>query len=184
MLLRGKLVRLCPLEREHLPSFVRWFNDPEVSQYLLWYLPMNMAREEKWFEKLQTNDKEIAFSIFSIDEEGNDVKLIGNCATRVEFKDRCANVGIMIGEEDYWGKGYGTEAMGLLIEYCFDVLNMHRVELETFATNERAMHSYLKCGFKEEGKRREAHFTNGQYVDVVQFGLLDREWRASRARDG
>jgi len=184
MLLRGKLVRLCPRERDHLPTFVRWFNDPDVTQYLLWFLPLSLAKEETWFEKMQDNDKEVGFSIIAIDDNANDIKLIGSCSARLEYKDRHATVGIMIGEKDCWGKGYGTEAMGLLIEYCFDVLNMHKVELETFATNARAMSSYRKCGFKEEGKRREAHFNNGQYIDVVQFGLLDREWRAARASDG
>ena len=85
--------RLVPVEREHLPAFTRWFNDPEVTRHLQWYLPMTLAAEEAWYEKLAGNKDEIVFSI-----ESTSHGIIGNCAIRIDWKNRVGNLGIVIGE--------------------------------------------------------------------------------------
>ncbi len=186
-MLAGKNVDLVPVERNHIPLFVKWLNDPEVTHFLNWYLPLNLDGEEKWFSSLSSNQKELPFTIALKDQnaiEGNGVASIpiGNCAIRVDWKNRVGNVGIVIGEKEHWGKGYGTEAVQLLVDYGFGTLGMHRMELETFIFNDRAIKSYNKVGFKEEGRRRQAHFIDGEHFDVAFMGLLLDEWRALRNR--
>jgi len=183
----GKCVDLVPVERNHVPLFVKWMNDPEVTRFLNWYLPLNLDEEEKWFSTLAGNQKELHFTIVLKDQKvlesrGGTSFPIGNCSIRVDWKNRVENVGIVIGEKEFWGEGYGTEAVQLLVDYGFNTLGMHRMELETFFFNERAIKSYNKVGFKQEGLKRQAHFIDGTYHDVAFIGLLEDEWRARRGR--
>jgi RimJ/RimL family protein N-acetyltransferase len=85
-------------------------------------------------------------------------------------------VGIGIGEKAYWGKGYGREAMNLLLEYLITVLGYQRVELNTWSGNERAIRSYRACGFQIEGRLRRSELVDGTYYDTILMGLLREEW--------
>lgn len=87
-------------------------------------------------------------------------------------------VGIGIGEKAYWGKGYGREAMNLLLAYLFDVLRFQRVELDTWSGNERALRAYRACGFQIEGRLRRGALIEGTYYDTILMGLLREEWEA------
>ena len=86
-------------------------------------------------------------------------------------------VGIVIGEKDYQNKGYGTEAMELLIEYGFTTINLNRIELYTYDFNISALKSYKKVGFIEEGRKRQFIWANGGYHDAIIMGILAEEWR-------
>ncbi len=87
-------------------------------------------------------------------------------------------VGIGIGEKAYWGKGYGREAMRLLLAHLFDDLGFQRVELDTWSGNERAIRSYIACGFQIEGRLRRAELVEGTYYETIIMGLLREEWQA------
>jgi len=177
-MLKGKSVLLRPVKRSDISYFLKWFNDPEVIQYLCLYLPMTEMAEEKYIEELGTTraKSDVRFVIEVI--EGVSTKPIGNCGLHeICPKDRNANFGIVIGEKDYWGKGYGTEAARLVIDYGFQQLNLHRISSAAFAFNERSIKFHKKIGFREEGRLRQAMFKNGQYHDEVQFGILREEWR-------
>jgi RimJ/RimL family protein N-acetyltransferase len=183
----GKNVDLIPVERGHLQHFARWLNDPEVTRFLNWYLPINADGEEKWFNNLSGNQGAVHFTIAAKvsrvpDGRGQTSIPIGNCTIRIDWKNRVGNIGIMIGEKEHWGKGLGTEALQLLVDYGFGTMDMHRLELETFDFNERAYKSYTKVGFQEEGRRRQAHYIDGKRNDVVFMGLLQDDWRARQAR--
>jgi RimJ/RimL family protein N-acetyltransferase len=86
-------------------------------------------------------------------------------------------LGIAIHRKDLWGKGYGTDAVKTLCTIGFDVLNLHRIELEYFEGNTRGANTYPKLGFKEIGRRREGRFLNGRYIDVILMDLLRREFK-------
>ncbi len=176
-MLKGKGVLLRPFKRLDISYFLKWFNDPEVVQYLDMYLPMTEMSEEKFIEELGTarvrND--VLFVIEVI--EGDSTKPIGNCGLhQINPKDHDAVFGIIIGEKDYWSKGYGVEAARLLINYGFQQLNLHRISSAAVAFNERSIKLHKKLGFEEEGRLRQAMFKNGQYHDRLEFGLLREEW--------
>jgi RimJ/RimL family protein N-acetyltransferase len=85
--------------------------------------------------------------------------------------------GIVIGEKAHWNRGFGTEATRLALRFAFGELNLHRVELEVFAFNKRAIRAYEKAGFRLEGTRLQSHFHNGAYHDAHIMGVLSDEFR-------
>jgi len=174
-MLKGENVILAPLKKEYIDLFLKWFNDPEITQYLLRYQPLTREIEEEWFDNLKNRQNFIIFSILT-PEEGGKTKLIGNCSIDVDWKNRVGLCGIMIGEKEYHGKGYGTEAMSLLVDYGFLTLNLNRIELEAYGFNIRALKSYFKGGFIEEGRKRQAIYVNGKYHDCIILGMLRSDW--------
>lgn len=111
---------------------------------------------------------------FAIEADG---KFIGQCAL-FQFDDiahTCA-LGITIGDKAYWGRGYGTDALRLLLDYAFRLRNLRRVYLTVNGTNERAIRAYRRCGFVEEGRLRGHVWSDGEYIDLVYMGILRDEW--------
>jgi len=173
----GKLVRLRAIEREDIPTFVRWFNDPEVRQYLLMYEPMSKAKEERWFESYLERRDDLLLAIEA--RVGDEWLHIGNVGLhKIDWKNRTAVLGIVLGEKAYWGQGFGTDATRTALAFAFGELNLHRVELEVFDFNPRAMRCYEKAGFRHEGIRRQAFFRNGRYHDAHLMAILDGEFVA------
>jgi RimJ/RimL family protein N-acetyltransferase len=177
-MLKGKSVLLRPVKRSDISYFLKWFDDPEVTLYLGLYLPTTEMAEEKYIEELGTTRAKSDAVLVIEAIEGDSTRPIGNCGLHeICPKDHNANFGIVIGEKDYWGKGYGTEAARLAINYGFHELNLHRISSSAFAFNERSIEFHRKVGFREEGRLRQADFKNGQYHDRVIFGILREEWR-------
>lgn len=116
---------------------------------------------------------------FVIEADG---QCIGQCALfSVDAVARTAELGITIGDKSYWGKGYGREAITLLVEYGFRHHNLHKVHLRVHARNERAIRAYQACGFREEGRLRAHVWSDGAYDDLVCMGVLRSEWPPSRS---
>jgi len=172
----GERIRFRHAERDDLPVFVEWINDPEVRQGIALYLPMSLANEEKWFEGMlqrPIDEQPLCIEI----RLGDDWQLIGNCSFfGIDHRVRSAEVGILIGDKNYWNQGYGTEAMALLLAHGFNTLNMNRIFLRVYETNPRAIRSYEKAGYVLEGRQRQAHFIDGEYVDVLLMSVLHGEW--------
>jgi RimJ/RimL family protein N-acetyltransferase len=170
-MLEGEKVRLLAVDRENLPKFLGWVNDPEVTQYLMVDPPLGMEQEEAWFEGLR--DREAM--VFTIETKEGEV--IGNCGLeKISWKDRKATLGIMIGSKMHWDKGYGTDAVRTLLMFAFDDLNLMRLCLICDQGNVRAQHAYEKCGFRREGVMRAYRFKNGAYVDEVLMSIIRPEW--------
>ncbi|HEY6057598.1 MAG TPA: GNAT family protein, partial [Candidatus Limnocylindrales bacterium] len=107
--------------------------------------------------------------------------LIGTCAfSQLDGDNGSALYHITIGEKEYWGRGYGTEATELMLEHAFSRLGLHRVALTVFSFNERAVRSYRKVGFVIEGRAREAIWRDGRYWDEISMSVLEDDWRARR----
>jgi RimJ/RimL family protein N-acetyltransferase len=105
-----------------------------------------------------------------------DGRAIGSCGYfKYSGRNRSCDVGIWIGEADARGQGYGTEAMRLLLWYLFRQMGLHRVALLVLSDNAAAIASYRKCGFREEGRDREAVFKDGGWVDSLRMGVLEHE---------
>jgi RimJ/RimL family protein N-acetyltransferase len=151
-------VRLRAIEHEDVKQYYAWVNDPEVTRSLALYLPMSNRDEEAWFERVthgDPNEKPFAIEV----RDGDNWKLIGNCGVfGIDWVNSSAELGIMIGEKSAWNKGYGTEVMKLLLRHGFETLNLNRVFLRVYADNLRGQRAYIKAGFVEEGRMREAVF--------------------------
>ncbi len=172
----GNRIRFRAPEREDLPRFVAWLNDPEVRAGLLMYLPLSMAQEEEWFKGMLARPPEEQVLVIEV-REGDGWLAIGSCDfNHIHLPSRSAMVGIMIGEKRFWNQGYGTEAMQLLLKHGFETLNLNRIGLEVFDTNLRAIRCYEKAGFVHEGCHRQAMFKDGKYMDILQMSVLRSEW--------
>jgi diamine N-acetyltransferase len=175
----GERIRLRALRRVDLALFVDWLNDPEVTRGLMVNLPFSIHDEENWFD--QTRKKPLEERPLTIDiltEAGWEP--IGNCGLfNIDWRIRKAEFGIMIGAKQQWDKGYGTEALRLILQHGFSTLNLNRISLQVYETNPRAMRSYEKAGFVHEGKLRQGHYQDGNYVDVFIMSVLRSEWQNS-----
>lgn len=173
----GKRIRFRAPEREDLPIFTKWINDPEVREGLYMFLPISLVSEEKWFNKMLERPAEEHPLSIEI-QEGDKWKLIGNCGfMSFNHQVHTAEVGIMIGEKDYWDQGYGTEAMQLLLHHGFKTLNLNSITLRVYENNPRAIRSYEKTGFVLDGRIRQSQFTNGKYIDTLFMSVLRDEWK-------
>lgn len=173
----GSRVNLRPLDVEtDLDACWRWANDPEIRLYIKQRLPMTREEEREWFLKPRLNDVVLGIEV-KPSVIGDPCRLIGTTALgRINWLQRHATSGTLIGEKDCWGHGYGTEAKMLLLRYAFLTLNLHRVTSNVYATNERSLRCQKKCGYREEGRFREMFFISGRWVDLVTLGVLQEEW--------
>ena len=181
-MIEGERVRLRKIERTDLPTLHRWMNDRDVMAWAR-FSPDHMtslAALEKEYEKELTGESHERATY--IVEEKASGKAIGWCTERTwDSKHVSTNVGIGLGEKDRWGKGYGTEAVNLLLEIVFDQQGWHRAELYTLVENERAIRSAEKCGFRRVGLARESAYYDGGYHDVLEMEQLKSEWDAGKS---
>lgn len=111
-----------------------------------------------------------------------DKRLIGFAALHsIEWNNGTAVLSIGIGDSEDRGKGYGTEALNLLLQYAFLELNLHRIGLDVISYNDPAIQSYIKAGFKEEGRIREAVFREGKRYDRIYMGIFKRDWYETKS---
>ncbi len=174
-MLKGENVLLRPIGRSDFVLLTKWLNDPEVIETLAVDMPVTEIAFEKDLEEIGTvrTTTEIWFMIETL--AGG--RTIGSTRfKKIDHKNRNAEFSIVIGETEYWGRGLGTEAVRLLVNYGFEQLNLHRVSSEVFAFNERSLKMHRKLGFREEGRQREAWFKNGRFHDWVLFAILRDEW--------
>lgn len=182
-MLRGERVILRATTRADLPTIAAFNND--VAFDLLMsddpWEPQSLDRLEATFASRVDDDNTRDGPRFAIEADGH---YIGHCLLHtINTAYRTCEIGIGIGDPAYRGRGYGREALRLLLAYAFDHQNMHKVSLTTDATNERAQRAYRAVGFVEEGRRRQHAWTDGRYVDMVEMGLLRAEWRAANPRE-
>lgn len=172
-MLYGEKVTLRPFKKEDLERATEFENDVELR--LLAQIdppvPWTLERQEAIFERQQ---KEEPVAWFAIEADG---QYIGKCGlNNFRQSDQTCELGIEIGDKAYWGKGYGRDAVNLLLDYAFRLRNVRKVSLATSSHNERAIRAYLRCGFVEEGRLREQQWCNGRYVDWVFMGIFRRDW--------
>lgn len=183
----GERIRFRHAERSDIPTFVNWFNDPEVRYGISLYLPMSQAEEENWFEdmiKRPYDERVLCIEVRHPAGEGQpeNWRLIGNCSFMdIDTRNRSSEFGIMIGDKTAWNQGYGTEAVRLLAKLGFKTLNLNRIFLRVFETNPRAIRAYEKAGFTHEGRQRQAEWKDGRYIDVLVMSILREEWCAQNA---
>lgn len=172
----GDTVALGPHRRDLLPLYQKWVNDFEVVRTLaLGFRPMTLEAEEAWYTRAGADQRDAAFTIY----ERETLRPIGNTALHnVDHHHRTAEFGILIGEKDYWGKGYGTETTRLMLDYGFTALGLHNIALTVYSFNERGIRAYTRAGFREIGRRREARRMGGRAYDIVLMDCLASEFQS------
>lgn len=178
----GDKIALGPLQKSMLPSFFKWKNDFPV--LLMGGAPIRPVGWENVEASFERHSKEDAneFVGFAIYEQAS-LRLIGNAHLRhIDKTQRTAEYGILIGEKDCWGKGYGTETTILMLDYAFTVLGLHNVLLDTYGYNERAVRAYTRAGFRVIGRRREAARMGDQIYDIVFMDCLATEFHSPLKR--
>jgi diamine N-acetyltransferase len=169
----GEQVALGPLVREHVPLFVRWFNDFAVTRTFDIPMPRTIEALTATYEGQAQSGNAYLFTIY----ECASWRPIGRTILYdVDWSGRTADFSIVIGEADARGHGYGTETTRLMLDYAFTALGLHSVMLTTRAFNLAGQAAYRKAGFKEFGRRRECSFLDGRLHDLVYMDCLASEF--------
>jgi diamine N-acetyltransferase len=175
--LTGKRVYLRPIEKNDLAQFSVWFNDPEIRGLTGEVFPTSQAGMDEFLQKIQTDASRCWFAVVLREND----RLIGETGLLRMFPAwRTTDLTLILGDSSAWGRGYGTEAITLLMDYAFGYLNFHRISIGVVGTNERALHVYEKVGFKREGIQRDGYFYNHKYQDFIMLSILEDEFRANK----
>ncbi len=171
--LEGKKINLRPVSKSSdLEIFQRWINDPGVRKFLTGFLPIDPQQEEEWFDGLSKRKNNVTFAI--VTKEG---ELIGNIGLHgIDWVTGIATTGALIGDEQNRGQGYGTDAKMILLDYAFHTLNLRKICSEAIAYNGRSLAFNARCGYKEEGRRKDHFFKEGQYYDGVLTAVFRDDW--------
>jgi RimJ/RimL family protein N-acetyltransferase len=174
--LEGDAVILRRHIAANLDAFLRWYSDPEVARLTRYQDgPMRAEEIERFFASRALGPESLSLAIHLRDSN----RLIGTCAlSQLDHENGSALFHITIGEKDTWGRGHGTEATRLLLDHAFGTLSLHRIGLSVFSFNERAIRSYLSCGFVMEGRAREAIWRDGRWWDEITMSVLHSDWLA------
>jgi diamine N-acetyltransferase len=175
--LMGRRVYLRPFSKDDLPHSQRWSRDPEIRRLTGEVAPMTDAEAEKLFLDLRNDNDRQWYAI--VLKEGS--RVIGECGLLRMFRPwRCTDMTVIVGEKDVWGKGYGSEAGRLLLDYAFEQLGFHRISICVVGFNERALKFWEGLGFKKEGVERDGYYCDGEFSDFVMMSILEDEFKTSR----
>lgn len=172
--IEGISINLCPPNTENINLYTTWMNNPKIRKYARYWAPQIIEEVNKWFEPKQENIKsEIFLEVWHIDDE----KPIGYTGLiDIRWFDKTAFLFYIIGEREYWGKGFATEAAKLVVEYSFNELNLHKINAIIFAPNISSVRVVEKNGFKLELTLRNEIYIDGKYVDGLRYSILKKEW--------
>ncbi len=174
--LEGEKLNLCPIDEElHLDNMLRWLNDAKVIKWLLMLFPLSAAQEKDWFAKrsvLSNPPSDILLAI--VLKSGEHIGNIG--LHKIDWISRRAEIGIVIGEKNQWGKGYASEAEKLLAQYAFDKLALNKIYAPIFADNIASQKAFLKNGAKEEARLKDHYWRNGKYNDSVILSIFREDF--------
>ena len=177
----GERVRLTALRNDDAQTMMRWYEDGEFARLFdaSAAYPKTESALNKWMDAVERDHNAYALAIrFQYNDE-----IIGYVELDgTQWTHRCAWLAIGIGSPSHRGKGYGTEAMQLILRFAFQELNLHRLQLTVFAYNEPAMRMYERLGFQREGTYREFLLRDGKRYDMLLYGLLAHEWEAHEGR--
>jgi RimJ/RimL family protein N-acetyltransferase len=170
-----------PMTEAHIPYSARWANDWAISRPRGMVIrPYSLDTVRQWNESGRTNPQQAVFVIY--DRASN--RPIGETGlTSIDWFHRTAEFGVLIGETECWGRGYGAEATLAMLAYGFSSLNLHALWLRVSSSNPRGIRAYQRAGFQEAGRLREAQVIDGQRCDVVYMECLAREFSGRLQRD-
>ncbi len=173
-ILEGEKVRLRPMQDRDMPLFVQWLQDAEVRRWLASITePPTLEEQFDWYEGRRSDPDSVLWSIETLDG-----RLVGSVELRLAQHAQRAELGIAIQDKTMWSQGLGTDTVRLVMEYGFEDLELHRIELMTDEENVRGRRCYEKCGFIEEGLLREHRLIDGKFGNTIMMSVLRDEWLA------
>ena len=172
----GEKVRLRSVELTDLDAIMENWNDLKLREFLSSPLPFAREEEKDWIKSTWQDRK--AGRAYQFAVENKDSKEFLGTGGLFGFDNivKTAELGIAIHAEKNWSKGYGTDTMRVLLKFGFDYLNLNRIELRVMDYNERGIKTYEKVGFTHVGRKRQGHYKNGSYNDVILMDILKEEW--------
>jgi RimJ/RimL family protein N-acetyltransferase len=155
-------------------DYIKWMNDSNITQFLeTGYFPSSASDLEDYISDIADNDDVLFLAIIDIQSE----KHIGNIKLGpINWIHRRGDIGILVGEEDFWGQGIATEAIRLITSHAFNNLNLHKLTAGCYEENKGSKKAFEKVGFKEEGRREKHAHYDGSYTDSVYLGLLRKDF--------
>jgi RimJ/RimL family protein N-acetyltransferase len=172
----GEKVALGPHRRDLVPLYQRWLNDFEVIATLGARLrPMTLESEGDWYERVSREQTDVVFVIY----DRASMRPIGSTGLHdVDHLHGTAEFGILIGEKEFWNRGYGTETARLMLDHGFTLMGLNNIMLTVFDYNGRGIRAYTRAGFREFGRRRQARRLGGRRHDVVYMECLASEFES------
>lgn len=176
--IEGQTLVLRPLVVADLNErYQQWLNDDEVCRYNSHAtFPYTAEKMQAYFQSLHTNaNTQIVLAMIHKDSGAH----VGNISLQaINWVSRNAEFAILLGDKNFWGTGAATEASLLICRYGFERLNLHRIYCGTSSENRGMQKLATRMGMQQEGIRRQAMFKNGQYVDVLEYGVLSHEFES------
>ena len=176
MIYDTKRLVLNPFTKKQITDeYLNWFNNPIVTRFNSHGLGSYIKQDAEKY--LENSKDDIIFAVYEKDKYIH----IGNISLqRINYINRSAEFACVFGKTEYWGKGYATESLKVLFEHGFNKLNLHRIWSGTAAPNIGMQKVFEKLGMMEEGKFFDGAWLNGQYHDIICYGLLAEEWRDNK----
>ncbi|EHY88839.1 GNAT family N-acetyltransferase [Saccharomonospora azurea] len=173
MLPTGELVQLRPLEPDDADHFWRWHKDPDVVRWMTGDYHLSLAQTRARFAERKRNSySELSFVVETL---ADGTPIGGVRLDGATPETACAEVSLYLGRKDYWGRGYGTDALRTVCRYGFDVMRLHSIVLWVVPENDAAVRLYRKVGFREDGRQRDAFRGAGRWHDMILMTLLEGE---------
>jgi len=183
VLAKSERIYLTYLKEEDAPVLLKWFHDPSIFAHIRdMHYHSDLDEQARWVRQVNQDPAQKVFAVYYLADD----RLIGDGGfVNINYEDRKAEVGLVIGEAEYHSRGLGTEMLWLMCKYGFEVLKLHNIIYESYAENEISLKTALKVGFKFMGKRRESrwlagHFQDVNYSDLLVGDLLKPEWKPKK----
>lgn len=180
---QGQRTGLGHFRKDLIPLYHRWYNDPAVQRTTYHPQVVSIEALEADFDSYIRSDKNQPFTIYELSETSAHRPIGAAGLKDVDFRNRTAEFAILIGESDARGRGYGTEATRLVLDYAFTVLSLRNVMLNVYANNPAGVRAYEKAGFREFGRRTAAIEVAGECLDVIYMEALARDFDSPVLRD-
>ena len=174
--LQGKVVRLRPPTPDDIPAMLKWFEDLEVTRFLMVNMPPSLEAEKEWFDKMG-RDPNVIYWV--VEHEGRAVG--GTSINQIDWKNAHGLTGTVIGDKTAWRKGLGRELMQLRAHYAFTHTPLRKLKSGYIDGNEASARAQKAAGYKEIGRLREEQFGDGKWRDMILTELLRSDWEAGRS---
>lgn len=169
----GKKVVLRAVEKDDCKLIIDMFNDPEIEHLVGgWAFPVSLFAQERWLEAHYNDPNAVRFVIDTKEDGAVGILVL----TDIDWKNKRAAVGLKIASKEKRAKGYGTDATMAIMRYVFDELGFHRLEASRLAVNQASARMTEKCGFVEEGIKRDYIYKGGKFIDLVEASILADEY--------